>query len=314
MSSRLSYAVGYVHKGCFGGKHEWDLKVLVLKGKHTSIERVEIHADDSLRSSPLSVCSGHETGTWSAEYGATYKAKSECSLVVRIVNRDNFTTEAKLLLKPWANSLKDYPDQFMRAPQRQVGRKTVVPLPKKITFGIELELSDENGTSRSTIAKAIEKKVYVGVEVVREYRNAHKQHSDWKLVHDGSIVCGRNAPNCKKFELVSPILRGEQDLETCYKVLKTLTNSSKTSIAVNRSMGFHVHVSVAGLPLQDLKKICLNFVKFEDAMDSFMAPSRRTGGSASDAFCKSCKTWITNPGGTIAALNGGRHRAIVDCK
>jgi hypothetical protein len=55
---------------------------------------------------------------------------------------------------------------------------------------------------------------------------------------------------------------------------------------------------------EDLSQFCL---------DSFMPPSRRTGGSASNQSCKSCQIFVTNPSGSIAALNGGRHRGIEAC-
>jgi len=186
-------------------------------------------------------------------------------------------------------------------------------LPSKHTFGVELELSDSNGVSRSTVAQAIQNRTGQTVKVVRSYSEAHDPVPTWKLVHDGSIVCNRSSPYCSKFELVSPILQGESGLNRCNDILRALRASSQTSIQVNKSMGFHVHVSVAGFSLDKLKKLCMNFVKYESAMDMFMPSSRWTGGSVSADYCKSNKEAIRNPSGTIAKLNGGRHKAIAAC-
>ena len=62
-------------------------------------------------------------------------------------------------------------------------------------------------------------------------------------------------------------------MKECQAVLEALKNVGK--ISCNRSMGVHVHVDVQGLTLEHLKNICLNFIKHEAAMDSFMPNSRR---------------------------------------
>lgn len=67
-------------------------------------------------------------------------------------------------------------------------------------------------------------------------------------------------------------------------------------------MGFHVHINVANRTLDDLKKICINFVKYEDAFDSFMPPSRRE-----NQFCRSNKQAV----GTTT--NKARKDRILSC-
>ena len=192
-------------------------------------------------------------------------------------------------------------------------QSSVKPISSRHTFGVELELSDARGVNQSAIAYAITNRSAVRVKAVHSYHRAHDPLSTWKIVHDGSLVCSRHAPGCSKFELVSPILRGEDGLEQCCNVLTALKESSSTTILVNKSMGFHVHVSVEGFTLEEIKKICLNFVKYEQAMDLCMPPSRRTGSSTSNRYFQSCRAGIRNASGTIAKLNGGRHRAIWNC-
>ena len=188
-------------------------------------------------------------------------------------------------------------------------RLIVASLTNNQTYGIELELSDSNGMGRQSVANAIERRTASSVKVVDHYRNSHKPSSRWKLVHDGSIECNRSTPNCSKFELVSPILRGEEGLTACHNILESLNRSKSVDIAVNKSMGFHVHVSVKGFTLGMLKNLCKNFVEHEDVMDAFMPPSRHDS-----AYCQSNKKSIRNYSGTIAKKCVYRHRAIDACE
>jgi hypothetical protein len=152
-----------------------------------------------------------------------------------------------------------------------------------------LELSCSQGSSVEQVAGVICTGSGVNLTVVRGYARAHNPVAGWKLVYDGSIVCSREFPNCSKFELISPILRGEAGLKECTRVTQSLQN---VAVSVNKSMGFHVHISVQDMNASSLKKICQNLMKYEDANDTFMPPSRRTGGSNSTQYCKSNKAAI----------------------
>lgn len=56
-------------------------------------------------------------------------------------------------------------------------------------------------------------------------------------------------------------------------------------VDVNKSAGFHVHIgSDPFFTLEDLKRICANFVKFEHALDSLMPLSRR---GVNNKYCRS---------------------------
>jgi len=123
-------------------------------------------------------------------------------------------------------------------------------------------------------------------------------------MHDSSLACSRTNPNCNKFELVSPILRGGQGLGTVDRVMRTLSNMG--DVSVNQTMGLHVHVNIADLTLAQLKKVCQNFCKYESVLDSMMPPSRR---GSTNTYCGSNRHAVGGPYGTNASI----HQAIASC-
>jgi hypothetical protein len=186
---------------------------------------------------------------------------------------------------------------------RRLRPRRFVKMPD-VDFGIELEMSCALGTPHETVAKHISKTAGIATKVVIHYSEVHDPFDGWKLVHDGSLLCSRSNPDCSIFELVSPILNGGQGARICSRVLRAL--KSVSAIDVNKSMGFHVHVSVDNFSLAAIKKICQNFIKFEDVIDTFMPPSRRT--EAGNDFCKSNKDAVNSESNT------GKHQVIASCK
>lgn len=131
-------------------------------------------------------------------------------------------------------------------------------------FGIELEIVSIN---RQTALRALHA---VGINVQDESYN-HSTRSHWKLVSDASVRDG--------FEVVSPILRGEQGIEEAMTVAAALDDAGA---AVNRSCGFHVHFDAGDLSVGDIKTIVKRYAAHEAEIDAVMPPSRR--GSA-NTFC-----------------------------
>mmetsp|Transcript_10368 Transcript_10368/g.15401 ORF Transcript_10368/g.15401 Transcript_10368/m.15401 type:complete len:464 (-) Transcript_10368:138-1529(-) len=173
-------------------------------------------------------------------------------------------------------------------------------------FGIELELTSSAAVTLDDVANGVSSRAGVTVDALT-YSEGRQTTGTWKLVPDSSIVCSQSQPDCTRFELVSPILRGGEGLNTCYKVMEQgLT--SVAGVKVNRSMGFHVHINVEDLSLESLIKVCQNFVKYEDAMDSFMPPSRRTGSDESNQYFRSNKFDI---GPNLS--NKQRHEMLAQC-
>ena len=80
----------------------------------------------------------------------------------------------------------------------------------------------------------------------------------------------------------SPPLTGGHGLNECYKIIEGLPSSctagsvsSSSSSIVSTATSLHVHIDVSTLSIQQITKVCQNFVKYEEAMDSLMPYSQR---------------------------------------
>lgn len=136
-----------------------------------------------------------------------------------------------------------------------------------LTFGIELELMiNQDNISKESILEYLD---HCGVNVSRE--------NCWKIHNDNSIKCDINKPNCFTFELVSPILRGENGLREIRNTIKYLQSMNPT---VNQSSAFHVHIQAPKYDndlfvMADLKKICQNWMKYEEGFELLVSKSRQ---------------------------------------
>jgi hypothetical protein len=127
-------------------------------------------------------------------------------------------------------------------------------------FGIEIEAYN---CTRERLAREL---TAAGINVQIEGYN-HTDHTDhWKLVTDSSL-CGNNP-----FELVSPILHGEQGLEELEKVCWVL---DLCNAKVNDTCGLHVHMDAAEFDLTTWKNLILTYKRLEGVIDNFMPRSRR---------------------------------------
>lgn len=133
-------------------------------------------------------------------------------------------------------------------------------------FGIEIEAYN---CTREQLARELKA---AGIRVQVEGYN-HTDHTDhWKLVTDSSLS-GNNT-----FELVSPILHGEQGVEEVEKVCWVL---DLCNAKVNESCGLHIHMDAANFNLSTWKNLILTYKRLEKVIDNFMPRSRRN-----NRFCK----------------------------
>ena len=127
-------------------------------------------------------------------------------------------------------------------------------------FGVEIEAYN---CMRGRLARELNA---AGIRVEVEGYN-HTDHTDhWKLVTDSSLQ-GNDT-----FELVSPILHGEQGIEELEKVCWVL---DLCNAKVNDSCGLHVHMDAAEFDLQTWKNLIITYKRLENVIDHFMPRSRR---------------------------------------
>jgi hypothetical protein len=201
-----------------------------------------------------------------------------------------------------------------RQPLRPLTTLKVDPSQK---FGVELELTSpppEDGTSLEQMASNLTQRLrgrFGRITVIRDYREGRRTTNVWKMAPDSSIVCNRPSPNCTTFELVSPILSGGNGLNQASQVLDAL-RSTIPNLQVNKSMGFHVHVDVSGHSLEDLIKVCQNFIKYEHVMDAFLPLSRRTGSPECNQYFQSNRQAMRSAG--YGTTNNQLHLALKDCQ
>ena len=138
-----------------------------------------------------------------------------------------------------------------------LGNRELKPLTEK--FGIEIEAYDTNRNELSTTLNNNNV-----VCVVEGYNHTTRRH--WKIVTDSSIR-GEQA-----FEIVSPILVGQEGMDELKKVCTVLQMSAAR---VNKSTGLHVHFDAADMTFQQIKNLLINYMNFEEEIDSFLSESRR---------------------------------------
>lgn len=132
-------------------------------------------------------------------------------------------------------------------------------------FGVELEVVYHR--TMNDLADALRA---AGIEVasVSYYGDAHAQRPTWKIVTDGSVSRG--------FEVVSPILSGEEGLAEVARVCRALVEAGAT---VDRSTGLHVHFDAADLSATHIARFLGFYAKHEDSIDLLVAESRRANSN-----------------------------------
>lgn len=138
------------------------------------------------------------------------------------------------------------------------------------TFGVELELIMPAGMTREQLATRVRD---AGVPCIAEFYN-HSVRTNWKIVTDGSL-----GDMIHGAEVVSPILSGDDGFAQLRKVCDALTAAG---CRVSKSCGLHVHVGARSENLQFFRTLVKMYAAAEQAIDSFLAPSRR--GSA-NTYC-----------------------------
>lgn len=125
--------------------------------------------------------------------------------------------------------------------------------------------------------------------------------ADWRVVRDGSLNIGGR-------EVISPILRGEEGLDSLKSIMDLLRDNGHT---VDDKCGLHVHIGARDLSTAQLRNVAHRFLSAEPHFDSIVPPSRRM-----NRYCQSnlarmnSSDWSAlrsarNVGGLARAMNGG---------
>ncbi len=132
-------------------------------------------------------------------------------------------------------------------------------------FGIEIEAYN---CEREHLATELRE---AGINVAVEGYN-HETRNHWKLVTDSSLR-GNNT-----FELVSPILQGEDGLKELQKVCWVL---EYCNVKVNDSCGLHIHIDAADFTIETWRNLATTYCSLEPVIDAFMPSTRRN-----NTYCK----------------------------
>jgi hypothetical protein len=136
-----------------------------------------------------------------------------------------------------------------------------------LTFGAEFEVILPAHFSHQSAGRELSR--ITGITVRPSLRNetVSRASRDFRIVQDSSV---RGAGTAAEF--VSPILSGQEGLETVAKFAQALAAIGAT---VNQSCGFHVHVGGFRPQLPFFKNLVKLYSKFEVAIDTVMPASRR---------------------------------------
>lgn len=164
-------------------------------------------------------------------------------------------------------------------------------------FGIEIEAYN---CSKQKLAQEL---TAAGIKVKVEDYNHIDSQERWKITSDGSLTGNQS------FELVSPILHGEEGLKDLEKVCWVL---ELCDVKVNNSCGLHIHMDAAGFTLQTWKNLALSYKRLEKVIDAFM-PSSRRNNRFCQGFANITETQIKSAG-TITdlrrAFGNDRYRKV----
>jgi len=291
--------------------HDWTLYVDIVKGTPDCIERVLFDLGSTFEPQtfisrcPISIKLPNGQPAWRFSTRQQSYGIIGTSATITIRGAGGTKKEiAHTIILDRTGSRKKSPLQIFDE-LRGLHPLHLVKMPDTQRFGIELEISSAPGLSPQKVADFFPSAL--PVFVTGNYSDGREaSNQSWKLVPDGSIVCSRTMPYCNKFEMVSPILQGGKGLSELASILRAI-GKVNSRLKVNKSMGFHVHIDVSNLSAEQLVKVCQNFIKYEDVIDSFMPYSRRSGSEECDRYFSSNRDSIGQD------TNKQRHCALEGC-
>ena len=161
------------------------------------------------------------------------------------------------------------------------------------TFGVEIELLARY--SGETLISMLNDKL---ADQDMHFRSASwsDRSNSWRIKSDSSL---RGTGEYEGYEIVTPVLEGQTGFNQLHKLLLTIQdinqNASRLGEApvfrINRSCGLHVHWGVSDWRIKHFRNLYKRYLKFETAIDSIMAPSRRRNNNE---YCGSLLSRLNN--------------------
>lgn len=131
------------------------------------------------------------------------------------------------------------------------------------SYGVEIEFKTRS--NRDQLARLLNE---AGINT-RSTGYTHNTTPYWKLVTDASVSGG--------YELVSPVLYGEEGIADLRKACATLEAAGCT---VDRQCGVHLHLGAANEDFGTVQRFVMNYAKLEDSIDCLLPPSRRANNNS----------------------------------
>jgi len=140
-------------------------------------------------------------------------------------------------------------------------------------FGVEIEAK---GLTRPNVVELLNLAGIPAYDAGYSHRTSTTQ---WKVVSDASLT------GMYTFEVVSPILEGEDGFAQLKKVCEVL---NRAGAGVNKSCGIHVHIDAAGLTKDWVWNVVDRYFRYVETIDSFMPASRR---KSNNKYCKDMRKY-----------------------
>lgn len=171
-------------------------------------------------------------------------------------------------------------------------------------FGIELELVAPANLVREHVSPLTAAKNVLMTAGIISRTNTHfgRNYEAWQVKPDGSIQ-----PYDRGAEVVSRILPATA--ESYAETHRAVTALNTAGFGINRTCGFHVHISVADQPMHIRQLIVLRYAQVQANINGMLPPSRRNNN-----FCQALSpsqrqqlAFIIDTNGAGAGISVGRY-------
>lgn len=124
--------------------------------------------------------------------------------------------------------------------------------------------------------------------------------------------------DCEVIAISSPQLTGGHGLNECYKIieglpLSCLTSHKPTASSSEHDTSLHVQIDISTLSFAEIVKVCQNFIKYEEGMDSFVSWNRRKDQCGSCRSNKEAVEGNTNKERNIRISKCSSMDELIDC-